>query len=323
MTLFRVRHGRLKGDIIKKCKFTNWAGYKVKTMKSTTVYLAKTDDPYKGAREALKALKFSVKEKKVYIKPNLTGGEPSHKGMTVDIGLVRAVLECLHDCPGITIGESCSDTQKAFDELGYQQLAREFPNVQLEDIRSAKMVWKPIPRTFHTREMPFNATVFEHDYVINIAKMKTHSLAGVTLCLKNIFGFIPTRKQKLMYHPFIRRAVLDMNQVITSHFCMIDGVWGNEFDEVQSTPIKAGVVIAGENLLAVDFIAGVIMGIDLHENESYRMAFDLWGEPEVKLLGTSIDEVKVSYRQGCLFSTRLRYLQETAASILYRMVNRH
>ncbi|MBI5049750.1 MAG: DUF362 domain-containing protein [Nitrospirae bacterium] len=292
-------------------------------MSTAAVYLAKTDDPYKGACEALDALGFKVTGEKVYIKPNLTGGLPSNQGMTVDIGLIRAVLERLHDCPRITIGESCSDTIKAFDELGYRELVNEFPNVRLEDIRSADIVWKPIPKPFHTREMPFNKTVLEHDYVINIAKMKTHSLACVTLCLKNIFGFVPARKQKLMYHPFIRKAVLDMNQIVKSHFCLVDGVWGNEFDEVQSTPKKTGVVITGKNLLAVDLIAGAVMGIDLHNIDSYRMAFELFGESDVKLLGTSVENVRVPYRQGCLPSTRLRYFKEATASILYRMVNRH
>jgi uncharacterized protein (DUF362 family) len=243
--------------------------------------------------------------------------------MTIDIGLVRAVLERLHDCPRITIGESCSDTIKAFDELGYRQLVDEFSHVQLEDIRSAEIVWKSIPKPYHTREMPFNASIFEHDYVINIAKMKTHSLAGVTLCLKNIFGFVPTRKQKLMYHPFIRRALLDMNQIVPSHFCLVDGVWGNEFDEVQSTPISTSVVLAGENMLAVDISAAAIMGIDLYKNETYKMALDLWGEPDINVLGKQADEVRTDYRQGCLFSTRFRYIKETAASLAYRMVNRH
>ncbi len=292
-------------------------------MENAAVYLAKTNDPYSGACEALDALGFKIVGKGVYIKPNLTGGRPSRDGLTVDIGLIRAVLERLHDCPKITIGDSCSDTTKAFDELGYRQLIEEFPTVKLEDIRSAKLVWKPIPRPHHTREMPFNASVFEHDYVINIAKMKTHSLAGVTLCLKNIFGFIPTRKQKLMYHPFIKKAMIDMNQVVPSHFCMVDGVWGNEFDEIQSTPIKTEVILTGENLLAVDLIAGAVMGIDLCKNKSYRMALELWGKPEIKLSGISVDDVKVSYRQGCLFSTRLRYLKETTASLLYRLVSRH
>ena len=292
-------------------------------MKSADVYIAKTNDAYQGACEALDALKFRVRGKKVYIKPNLTGGEPSDKGMTVDIGLVRAVLERLHDCPRVTIGESCSDTIKAFDELGYRELVKEFPNVQLEDIRTSEIVWKPIPKPYHTKEMPFNATVFEHDYVINIAKMKTHSLAGVTLCLKNIFGFVPARKQKLMYHPFIRKAILDINQVVQSHFCMVDGVWGNEFDEVQSTPKCTGVVLAGENILAVDIAAGAIMGIDLCKNETYQMALELWGKPDMRVLGKDIEEVKVDYRQGCLFSTRIRYFKEAAACLAFRAFNRH
>ncbi|OGL44860.1 MAG: hypothetical protein A2161_12115 [Candidatus Schekmanbacteria bacterium RBG_13_48_7] len=292
-------------------------------MKKTDVYIAKTDDAYEGTKTALGALGFGISGKRVYIKPNLTGGRIACDGLTVDIGTVRAVLECLHDCPQITIGESCSDTHKAFDELGYRGLVEEFPNVQLEDIRYSEMLWKSIPKPYHTKEMPFNASVFNHDYVINIAKMKTHSLAGVTLCLKNVFGFIPTRKQKLMYHPFIGKAILDMNQVIPSNFCIVDGVWGNEFDEVQSTPKYTGAVIAGESILAVDVVAASIMGIDLNENDTYRMAFELWGKPEIKVSGTPIEELKVKYRQGCLLTTRIRYFKETAASLVYRAVNRH
>ncbi len=292
-------------------------------MSYTDVYLANTGNPYKGACEALDALKFSVSGKRVYIKPNLTGGRPAHEGMTSDIGLVRAVLERLHDCPQITIGESCSDTITAFDTLGYRQLAEEFPHVELEDIRTSEILWKAVPIPHHTKEMPFNGNVFNHDYVINIAKMKTHSLAGVTLCMKNIFGFVPTRKQKLMYHPFIKKAVLDMNQIVKSDFCMVDGVFGNEYDEVQSTPKYTGAVIAGQNMLAVDLIAAEIMGINLNTIETYSRAFELWGEPVVNLLGDDLRDVQTSYRQGCLFSTRIRYLKETAASLAYRAVNRH
>ncbi len=292
-------------------------------MKIEDVYLAKTNDAYLGACEALDALKFSVSGKRVYIKPNLTGGRPAKDGLTIDTGAVRAVLERLHDCPQITIGESCSDTTSAFEELGYAELVKEFPNVRLEDIRSSEIVWKPVPKPYHTGEMPFNANVFKHDYIINIAKMKTHSLAGVTLCMKNIFGFVPTRKHKLMYHPFIRKAILDMNQIVPSHFCMVDGVWGNEFDEIQSTPKFTGAIVAGENILAVDIVAAEIMGINLNKIDTYKMAFELWGDPEVNLLGSEIDEVKTRYRQGCLFTTRIRYLKETTASIAYRAINRH
>jgi hypothetical protein len=65
------------------------------------------------------------------------------------------------------------------------------------------------------------------------------------------------------------------------------------------------------------------MGINLSAIETYRLAFDLWGDPEVNLLGTGIDEVKTMYRQGWSFTERLRYIKETAAGLAYRAVNRH
>ena len=238
-------------------------------------------------------------------------------------GLARAVLERLEDCPVITIGESCSKTERSFVELGYEDLKKDYPQLQLVDMRESEHIWKPIPRPYHTKEMPFAAEFFEHDYLINIAKLKTHSLAGVTLCLKNIFGFVPTRKQKLMYHPFIRKAVLDMNQIIRSDFCLVDGVWGNEFDEIQSTPVNAGVVLGGENILAVDEVAAAVMGVDTGEMNTYQMACELFGEPEVEVLGEPLEEVRKNFRQGCLFSTRLRYIKEGSQSLLYRVVCRH
>ncbi len=76
-------------------------------------------------------------------------------------------------------------------------------------------------------------------------------------------------------------------------------------------------------MLAVDIAAGAVMGIDLHKVDTYREALELFGAAEVKLSGRKIDEAKINYRQGCLFSTRVRYIKETAASLAYRMFNRH
>ena len=289
----------------------------------TKVYIAKSQDPYRGACEVLDHLGFKVTGRKVFIKPNLTGNRPSEEGMGVDTGLVRAVLERLIDCPVITIGESCSKTDLAFVDLGYEELQKDYPQLQLVDMRESEIVWKPVPRPYHTKEMPFAAEIFEHDYLVNIAKMKTHSLAGVTLCLKNIFGFTPTRRQKLMYHPFIRKAVLDMNQIVKSDFCLVDGVWGNEFDEIKSTPFNAGVVIGGENILAVDGVAAAVMGVDAEKMNTYRMAAEMMGKPEVELLGHPLHEVRGKFRQGCLLTTRFRYIKEGAASLCYRAVCRH
>jgi uncharacterized protein (DUF362 family) len=287
------------------------------------VYVAATQDPYKGACEALDAVGFSVKNRKVFIKPNCTGALPSSQGLTIDTGIVRAVLERLVDCPVVTIGESCGNADKAFDLLGYGDLIKSFPNVKLLDMRNSTIVWKKIPRPYHTRQMPFAAEIFGHDYVINIAKLKTHSLAGVTLCMKNIFGFVPTRKQKLMYHPFIKTAVLDMNQIVRSDFCVVDAVWGNEFDEIRSAPVNVGAIVAGGDMLSVDKVAASLMGIDAGSIESYRLALELFGGGDAQVRGCDPENLRKKFKRGCLPSTRLRYIKEATQSLCYRAMNRH
>ena len=287
------------------------------------MYVTATQDPYKGTCEALDAIGFKKTNRKVFIKPNLTGALPSQHGLTVDTGIVRAVLERLVDCPVITIGESCGDTNRAFDLLGYGDLLRTFPNVKLLDMRNSNIVWKKIPRPYHTRHMPFAAEIFDHDYVINIAKLKTHSLAHVTLCMKNIFGFVPTRKQKLMYHPFIKTAVLDMNQIVRSDFCIVDAVWGNEFDEIQSAPVNIGAIVAGGDMLAVDTVAASLMGIEAESIESYRLARDLFGCGDADVRGCDPEHLRKLFKRGCLPSTRLRYIKEAMQSLCYRAMNRH
>jgi uncharacterized protein (DUF362 family) len=289
----------------------------------TDVCLIRSDDAYDGTRRMLETLRFSCRNKKVLIKPNLTGALPGEHGMTVDTGAVRAVCEKLIDCPVITIGESCSKVDCAFEELGYRELQKDFPNIRLVDMRDSVHVWKPISRPYHTKCMPFAKEIFEHDYIINIAKMKTHSLAGITLCLKNIFGAVPTRKQKLMYHPFIRKAMLDMNQIVRSDFSIVEGIWGNEYDEILSTPVKTGVIVGGEHIVAVDTIAAQCMGIDVGTLDTYRRARKLFGNPEIRLLGGPVEDVAKKFRRGCLPSTRVRYVQEALLSLSYRAVMRH
>jgi uncharacterized protein (DUF362 family) len=116
--------------------------------------------------------------------------------------------------------------------------------------------------------------------------------------------------------------MLDMNQIVRSDFSMVDGVWGNEFDEVQSSPVQAGVIVGGQSILGVDMVAAAAMGIDVRKMDTYQLAQELFGPIDVDVRGSGADVAK-PFRQGCLFSTRLRYIKEATASICYRMANRH
>jgi len=70
--------------------------------------------------------------------------------MGVDTGLVRAVLERLVDCPVITIGESCSKTERSFVKLGYEELKKgfQFPGQiekRLRRLTFKQFLHRPVP----------------------------------------------------------------------------------------------------------------------------------------------------------------------------------
>jgi hypothetical protein len=64
------------------------------------------------------------------------------------------------------------------------------------------------------------------------------------------------------------------------------------------------------------------MGIDVGKIDTYRLAEELYGPCEVTVTGPGA-EASTRFRQGCLFSTRLRYVKESLASLCYRAANRH
>jgi len=282
------------------------------------VYIAKGSDSYSAAKEAIDFFGLSVKNRRVLIKPNLTVPWSGGGSINTSTATAKAVLEALQACSA-TIGDAGLETKGAFKKGGWQALADEF-GARLVDFNDGKVVWKKIPRPVYSEKMPFAETVFENDFLVNCAKLKVHSVATVTLCMKNLFGCVPTRGHRLAYHSGIRKAILDINQVVKSDFCIVDGIIGNEFDEVQSHPVKSGIVVAGENALAVDLVAARCMGIDPEKIDTYRLAEELFGKPKVVVKGAGIEEVRKNYRTSVLLSSKMRLLGERALGRFYRFL---
>lgn len=273
------------------------------------VYVAKGDSAYKVTKKLLGMMNFSLSNKKVFIKPNLTTNSPPESGITTDVKVVRAILEKLKNCD-VTIGDGgVGDTMGALKDNGYFELANEF-GTRVVDLNKDAVIYKKIPKPVYAKELPFAKSALECDYLINVAKLKIHSLATVTLCLKNLFGAIPSRRHKLPLHPFINRAICDFVQVLRSDLNIIDGIVGNETDEVASHPVKSGIIIGGYNPIAVDFVGAKCMGVKPEEVEHLRIAQEIFGKPSIKVIGTQIEEVRKEYKKERQLSTSIRYAGE-------------
>jgi uncharacterized protein (DUF362 family) len=84
--------------------------------------------------------------------------------------------------------------------------------------------------------------------------------------MKNVVGTLPGQVYgwpRNIFHLFdLNNAVLDFNLTTPPDYAIIDGIVGMEGDgPIRGTPVDAGVIVMGANLLAVDATAARVMGI--------------------------------------------------------------
>ena len=105
------------------------------------------------------------------------------------------------------------------------------------------------------------------DYIVSLAKMKTHHWVGVTLTMKNLFGVMPGIiygwPKNVLHWAGIHESVLDITAVVKPHLALVDGITGMQGDgPIMGTPVQANVIVMGKNLPAVDATSARIMGIN-------------------------------------------------------------
>ena len=123
----------------------------------------------------------------------------------------------------------------------------------------------PKPKMFQWYEM--SAQLLDVDLWISVAKMKSHSLCGISLSLKNLFGLPPNEvygTPRFALHSPIRlpNILVDLGQLCTPAIGLIDGLIGENFSEWGGDPVSCGVLLAGDNLVATDAVAAHFMGVD-------------------------------------------------------------
>jgi uncharacterized protein (DUF362 family) len=134
-------------------------------------------------------------------------------------------------------------------------------------------------------------------------KLKTHHWAGVTLSLKNMFGIVPGScygwPKNALHWAGIDRAILDINAAARPDFAIVDGIVGMEGNgPIQGTPKAAGVLILGDDPVAVDATCCRVMGL-LPEKVNYlSRAGTLLGHLDpgkIQQLGESVASVRTRF----------------------------
>lgn len=146
---------------------------------------------------------------------------------------------------------------------------REF-DVPFIDGHQDEVVWVEVPgggRMF--RRYPVPRCTVEADAMVSVQKLKNHLFAGVTLCLKNLFGLMPIQprgRPRGYYHHLVRMPYVfaDLGRIFDPALNILDGLvcqageeWGKgEYPRICNT------LIAGDQVIATDACAAHLMGHD-------------------------------------------------------------
>jgi len=250
-----------------------------------------------------------IRGKRVVIKPNIADFS-KERPIHTDARLVEALILHLRKLGAreIILAEGPPhnrDTEWLFRKSGFEALAGRqgvaLIDLNYDDIRPVKCV---NPRATLLKELHLPKTVLAADVIISVPKMKTHRLAGITLSMKNMFGILPGIKygwpKNTLHYNGIPLSICEINGTLKTHYSIIDGVVGMEgYGPLLGTPRRAGVLVMGDNALAVDATAARVMGIDPGRVDYLAMAHKIklgsLRREDIAVAGEKIDKVRADF----------------------------
>jgi uncharacterized protein (DUF362 family) len=259
---------------------------------------------YQGLAE-LGIKKEEIKGKSVLLKPNLVEVHAKADHINTHPLVVRGAVEAFLrlGAAKVFVGEGqghVRDSLLVYEESGMADILYE-DKIPFLDLNCGPVsTVKNCGRFSELKTLSFPQIFNKIDFIVSMAKMKTHHWAGVTLSMKNIFGVMPGIvygwPKNVLHQVGIERAILDINATIKPHFAIIDGVVGMEGDgPIMGDPRQAGILVMGRNLAAADLTATRTMGIDPLKIPYLNAAAKLFKVDEVKQRGNEIYDVRVNF----------------------------
>ena len=245
---------------------------------------------------------FVKKGDRVLLKPNLLAPRPSEAAVCTHPQIVRAAALEVMEAGGVPlIGDSpaVGSLSVVLKQSGIMQVVRE---LGIKTVPFRTPVSMPVPEGGAFRSLKLAAEAAEPDLIINLPKLKTHGMMTLTLGVKNMFGTVVGAGKPgwhLMAKDHLRFAdmLLDVWRTLPPTLSIMDGITAMEGHGPNSgDPLDLGLVMASPSALAMDLIAGRIIGlsVDKHPVLYQARVRGLAGahEEDVEVIGEAVENVR-------------------------------
>jgi len=253
------------------------------------------------ALEPLGGIEAFVKSgQRVLLKPNLLSAKDPAKAITTHPSIVEAVAEEVRGAGAVPfIGDSpggaIRGVKRVWANTGMEEMARR-AGIELVNFEASGS--KAIP--FGKYTFYVSKPVLDADVIINLPKLKTHSLTLMTCAVKNMFGVMPGFRKSEQHKRYPKpgefaEMLVHLYKLVTPSLNIVDAVLAMEGNGPSSgTPRMLGKLMAGEDAVAIDAVAARIIGFPEGFVDTTRIAAEMGlGEGnirEITLLGDAAEE---------------------------------
>jgi uncharacterized protein (DUF362 family) len=259
--------------------------------------------------KGVKLCGLEVRGKTIVLKPNLVEFDPDGVINTNPL-VIEAAIDCFRTLGArqVLVAEGPGhrrDNEYLLTASGIYGVIKEHrvPYVDLnsDDVRPTRLL------SSFTKlvQLYLPETLYNADLLVSMPKLKTHHWAGVTLSLKNMFGVVPGSvygwPKNILHWQGIHNSILDINSSLpVRQFAIVDGIVGMEGNgPLQGQAIDSGVLIFGEDLVAVDATAVRLMKLEPKKIKYLAEAGEFLGNvnyESIEQIGENLERLQKNFR---------------------------
>ena len=240
----------------------------------------------------------------IYIKPNGIHFTPyAH----TDPAVLEALLAYLrdHGYTRLAVMESCTGgnfTRLVYKVTGYAKICRRYgaEPVYLDEGPTAEVDLRDGTRAHVSRRLRDEIIQRNGNFYLSLPKLKTHSMATVTLGVKNQQAFpVDADRMKQHSHETLHRRLAALYALTRPDFCIVEGLTATAHRHFPITAlleeylVPMNILIGGPDTLAVDVVGARVLGYSLEEVEHLRLCAE-WGLGEGRLAHIDVRGVELS-----------------------------
>lgn len=239
------------------------------------------------------------------VKPNLLSPAPPRRHVTTHPAVVDAALAVAADLgarPVVGDSPGFRSARRVARVSGVEEVCRRH-GVPIVDLGSGEIV-EVSGRTYRSLRLAREAV--EAGWMWNLPKWKTHTMMGLTLGVKNLFGCVPGREKIALHFRAgtdavgFARHLLDIEDLIRPRLTVLDGVVAMEgAGPSRGAVVDRGLLMASGDSRALDWEATRLSGFRPEDVPTvHQSLLDGLRPEDIEVVGDAVEPMRFEPAPG-------------------------